>query len=205
MLCQHWKGKTKVFEAEPDMLLRHLVEGSLVGKDPCYVTHNCKILDLGSVVHAYTVQHNDTIRICGRLRGGAFRARQQQPNMLGQWTCPNCAQERVWPTIKCFRCGCPKPVVIPPRELIQGPNGRLPRRSTPVNPTFRPQKAQNNFQRDPRDPPPPDHPPTHPTISRRPHHPPPDLQEKEASPSGPWCPHGPDFGGASYGALGRGF
>ena len=133
-----------------------------------------------------SMERDGIFRICGRIKGGTTR-RTPPPDILGKLTCENCFQERVWPTKnKCFRCGCPKPPqVIPARELVQGPNGRLPKHSPPVNPTFRPQKQPDRFQRNPRDPPPPDHPPAHLPILRRSDHPPPQDENESKAPGYP--------------------
>ena len=87
------------------------------------------------------VGHDCTLRCTGRLRGGAQRFRQPQPDILGQWTCSACGQERVWPVRnRCFRCGFPKghdpvPSAAPPYAV--GPTGRPHQRSNPVIPSYR--------------------------------------------------------------------
>ena len=60
----------------------------------------------------------------------------------GQWTCLACGQERLWPVKnRCFRCGCPKGQSPPQTDpFVAGPLGRLPQRSAPTNPSYRPQR-----------------------------------------------------------------
>ena len=42
---------------------------------------------------------------------------------------------------RCFRCGCPKGHTPPqPDPFVAGPLGRLPQRSAPTNPSYRPQR-----------------------------------------------------------------
>ena len=88
----------------------------------------------------------DTIRCYGRLLGGAQRFRQPPQDILGQWTCSLCGQERVWPTKnRCFRCGNPKhhdPVSPGP---VIGPIGRAPQRVPATNPTYRRDGRQNKI------------------------------------------------------------
>ena len=176
------EGRTKVFyskEGDTVLCLLEAVEGAV---EDCSVLCDGKILSLNQSLCGYG--RDTTFRICGRLRGGSTR-RPPPPDIPGQWTCENCYQERVWPTKnKCFRRGCPNPPqVVPARELVQGPNGRLPKISPPVNPTTRTPKQQVK-QRNPRDPPPPpDYPP--PIIPRRPDHPPPQDENETKVPGYP--------------------
>ena len=85
------------------------------------------------------VGHDCTLRCTGRLRGGAQRFRQPQPDIPGQWTCSACGQERVWRVRnRCFRRGFPKghdpvPSGAPPSAV--GPTGRPHQRSNPVKTT----------------------------------------------------------------------
>ena len=88
------------------------------------------------------IGNHDTLRCCGRLRGGAQRYRSPPVDIPGQWTC---GQERVWPVkTRCFRCGCSKGHVPPqPESFLAGPLGRLLQRTAPTNPTYRPQRQNS--------------------------------------------------------------
>ena len=101
------------------------------------ISFNGKVVGMHETVGDIGIGHDCTLRCPGRVRGGALRYRQPQPDIPGQWTCCACGQERVRPVRnRCFRCGAPKghdpaPSVVPP-------TGRQPQRSNPVNPTYRP-------------------------------------------------------------------
>ena len=113
----------------------------MVGLD-VMISFNGKVIGMHDTVGDIGIGRDCTLRCSGRVRGGAQRYRQPQPDIPGQWTCSVCLQERVWPVRnRCFRCGAPKgrdpaPSVVPP--YVGGPTGRQPQISSPVNPTYRP-------------------------------------------------------------------
>ena len=110
------------------------------------ISFNGKVVGMHDTVGDSGIERDCTLRCSGRVRGGAQRFRQPQPDIPGQWTCSACGQERVWPVRnRCFRCGVakghdPAPSVAPP--YVVGPTGREPQRSNPVNPTYRPNQRQ---------------------------------------------------------------
>ena len=91
------------------------------------------------------IGNHDTLRCGGRLRGGAQRHWPPPTKVPGQWTCQACGQETVWPVkTSCFRCGCPKGHTPPQLDpFVAGPLGRLPQRSAPTNPSYRPQRQNS--------------------------------------------------------------
>ena len=124
----------------------HTVVGDLLDcTEDVWVTYNGKLVQPGDTIGHIGIGTHDTLRCGGRLRGGAQRYRSQPVDIPGQWTCQACGQERVWPVkTRCFRCGCPKGHVPSQPEPIQiGPLGRPPQRTTPTNPTFRPQRQNS--------------------------------------------------------------
>ena len=119
----------------------HTVVGDLLDcTEDVWVTYNGKLVQPGDTIGHIGIGSDDTLRCCGRLRGGAQRYRSQPVDIPGQWTCQACGQERVWPVkTRCFRCGCPKGhVPLQPEPFPVGPLGRAPQRTAPTNPTFRP-------------------------------------------------------------------
>ena len=110
-----------------------------------WVTYNGKMVQPGDTMSHIGIGNHDTLRCGGRLRGGAQRYRSPPIDIPGQWTCQACGQEGVGPVkTRCFRCGCSKGHVPPqPDPFVAGPFGRLPQRTAPTNPTFRPQRQNS--------------------------------------------------------------
>ena len=83
-----------------------------------------KVVGMHDTMRDTGIGHDCTLRCTERLRGGAQRFRQPQPDIPGQWTCSACGQERVWPVRnRCFRYGYPKdhdpaPSAAPPMLLV---------------------------------------------------------------------------------------
>ena len=124
----------------------HTVVGDLLdGTMDVWVTYNGKKVDPGDTVSHIGIGNHDALRCGGRLRGGAQRYRQRPIDIPGQWTCQASGQERVWLVkTRCFRCGCPKGHFPPqPDPFVAGPLGRLPQRSAPTNPSYRPQRQNS--------------------------------------------------------------
>ena len=103
-------------------------------------------VDFRDTMTGIGIDNHDTLRCCGRLRAGAQRFRQPPIDILGQWTCMACGQERVWLVKnRCFRCGCPKGHEAPQHLTLTslvpwvGPS----QRSAPRNPTHRPNQRHN--------------------------------------------------------------
>ena len=134
-------GRTTIHRVSDDMRIWEILDGWMVGLD-VMISFNGKVIGMHDTVGDIGIGRDCTLRCSGRVRGGAQRYRQPQPDIPGQWTCSVCFQERVWPVRnRCFRCGAPKgrdpaPSVVPP--YVVGPTGRQPQRSNPVNPTYRP-------------------------------------------------------------------
>ena len=107
-----------------------------------WVTYNGKKVDFEDTMTGIGIGNHDTLLCCGRLRSGAQRYRQPLIDIPGQCTCLACGQERVWPVKnRCFRCVCLKGHSPPqPDPFVVGPLGRLPQRSAPTNPSYRPQR-----------------------------------------------------------------
>ena len=134
-------GHTTSHRISLDTVIWEILEGLENGMD-VVVSFNWKVVGVHDTMRDTGIEHCGTLRCTGGLRGGAQRFRQQQPDIPGQWMCSVCGQERVWLVRnRCFRCGAPKshdpaPSVVPP--YVVGPTGRQPQRSSPVNPTYRP-------------------------------------------------------------------
>ena len=111
------------------------------------ISFNGKVVGMHDTMSDIGVGRDCTLRCTGRLRVGAQRFRQPQPDISGQWTCSACGQDRVWPVRnRCVRCGCPKghdpaPSAAPPCAV--GHTGRPPQRSNPVNPTYWPNQRSH--------------------------------------------------------------
>ena len=120
----------------------HTVVGDLLDcTEDVLVTFYGNKVQPGDTMSHIGIGNHDTLRCGGRFRGGAQRCRPPPIDIPGQWTCQACGQERVWPVkTRCFRCGCPKGHMPPqPDPFVAGPLGRLPQRTTPTNPSYRPQ------------------------------------------------------------------
>ena len=132
-------GRTTIHRVSDDMMIWEILDDWMVGLD-VMISFNGKVIGMYDTVGDLGIGRDCTLRCSGRVRGGAQRYRQLQPDIPGQWTCSVCFQERVWPVRnRCFRCGAPKgrdpSPSVPP--YIVGPTGRQPQRSNPVNPTYR--------------------------------------------------------------------
>ena len=124
----------------------HTVVGDLLDcTEDVGVTYNGKLVQPGDTIGHIGIGNHDTLRCGGRLRGGTQRYRPPPVDIPGQWTCQACGQERVWLVkTRCFRCMCPKGHMPPqPGPFVAGPLGRLPQRTAPTNPTFRPQRQNS--------------------------------------------------------------
>ena len=134
-------GRTTTHRVSDDTMIWEIFGDWMLGVD-VMISFNGKVVGIHDAVGDIGIGHDCTLRCSGRVRGGAQRFRQPQPDIPGQWTCSACGQERVWPVRnRCFRCGAPKghdpaPSVAPP--YVVGPTGRQPQRSNHVNPTYRP-------------------------------------------------------------------
>ena len=128
------EGKTRVRRVMDSTKIWELLDEGI----DMWVAVNGKRVDRNATMAQLGIHDQDTIRCYGRLLGGAQRFRQPPQDILGQWTCSLCGQERVWPTKnRCFRCGNPKhhdPVSPGP---VIGPTGRAPQRVPATNPTYR--------------------------------------------------------------------
>ena len=109
------KGENRVWkEVEGETRVRRVVDSTQIwelldGGIDMWAAVNGKRVDMHDTMVKIGIHDQDTIRCCGRLKGGAQRFRQPPPDIPGQWTCPLCGQERVWPTkVRCFRCGNPR-------------------------------------------------------------------------------------------------
>ena len=94
---------------------------------------NGKVVGMHDTMRDFGIGHDCTLRCTRRIRGGAQRFRQPQPDIPGQWTCSACGQERGVAGQKSLHqvWVCSSPYAV-------GPTGRPPQRSNPVNPTYRP-------------------------------------------------------------------
>ena len=137
-------GRTTIHRVSDDMMIGEILNDWMVGLD-VMVSFNGKVIGMHDTVRDLGIERDCTLRCSGRVRGGAQRYRQPQPDIPGQWTCSVCFQERVWPVRnRCFRCGAPKGRDPAPsvRPYVVGPTGRQPQRSNPVNPTKRTNQRQ---------------------------------------------------------------
>ena len=101
-------GHTTTHRVSLDTVIWKILEELENGMD-VVVSFNGQVVGMHDTMRDIGIEHCGTLRCAGRLRGGAQRFRQQQPDIPGQWTCSVCGQERVWPVRnRCFRCGCPK-------------------------------------------------------------------------------------------------
>ena len=135
-------GRTTIHRVSDDMMIGEILDDWMIWLD-VVISFNGKIVGMHDTVGDLGIERDCTLRCSGRVRGGAQRYRQ--PDIPGQWTCSVCFQERVWPgRNRCFRCGAPKgrdpTPSVPP--YVVGPTGRQPQRSSPVNPTYRPNQRQ---------------------------------------------------------------
>ena len=137
-------GRITIHTVSDDMMIGEILDDWMVGLD-VMVSFNGKVIGMYDTVGDLGIGRDCTLRCSGRVRGGAQRYRQPQPDIPGQWTCSVCFQERVWPVRnRCFRCGAQKgrdPAPSVPPHVV-GPTGRQPQRSNPVNPTYRPNQRQ---------------------------------------------------------------
>ena len=63
------------------------------------ISFNGRVVGMHDTMNDIGIGHDCTLRCTGRLRGGAQRFRQPQPDIPGQCTCSACGQERVWSEI----------------------------------------------------------------------------------------------------------
>ena len=134
-------GRTTTHRVSEGTMIWEILDDWMIELD-MMISFNGKVVGMHDTMSDIGVGHDCTLRCTGRLRGGAQRFRQPQPDIPGQWTCSACGQERVWPVRnRCFRCGFPKghdPSPSAASPYAVGPTGRPPQRSNPVNPTYRP-------------------------------------------------------------------
>ena len=106
-------GRTTIHRVSDDMMIGEILDDWMIGLD-VMISSNGKVIGMHDTVGDLGIERDCTLRCSGRIRGGAQRFRQQQPDIPGQWTCSACGQERVWPVRnRCFRCGCPKDDLAP--------------------------------------------------------------------------------------------
>ena len=126
-------GRSTIHRVSDDMMIGEILADWMVGLD-VMISFNGKVIGMYDTVGDLGIGRDCTLRCSGRVRGGAQRYRQPQPDIPGQWTCSVCFQERVWPVRnRCFRCGAPKgrdpAPSVPP--YVVGPTGRQPRGPIP--------------------------------------------------------------------------
>ena len=123
-------GHTTTHRVSEDTKIWEIL-GERLNEMDVMISFDGKMVGMHDTVKDVEFGHDCTLRCTERLRGGARRFRQQQPDIPGQWTCSGRGQERVWPVRnRCFRCGCPKghdpaPSAAPPYIIV--PTGRPPR------------------------------------------------------------------------------
>ena len=134
-------GRTTTHRVSEGTMIWEILDGWMIELDMT-ISFNGRVVGMHDTLSDTGIGHDCTLRCTGRLRGGAQRFRQPQPDIPGQWTCSACGQERVWPVRnRCFRCGLPKghdPAPSAASPYAVGPTGRPHQRSNPVNPTYRP-------------------------------------------------------------------
>ena len=59
------------------------------------ISFNGGVVGMHDTMRDVGIGHDCTLRCTGRIRGGAQRFRQPQPDISAQWTCSVCGQERV--------------------------------------------------------------------------------------------------------------
>ena len=122
-------GHTTTHRVSEDTMIWEILDERMNEMD-VVISLNVKNVGMHDTIKDIRIGRDCTLRSTGRLRGGAQRLRQQQPDIPGQWTCSACGQERVWPVRnRCFRCGCPTghvpaPSAVPPYTV--GPTGPSP-------------------------------------------------------------------------------
>ena len=101
-------GRTTIHRVSDGTMIWEILDDWMIELD-VMISFNGKVVGMHDTMSDIGVGRDCTLRCTGRLRGGAQRFRQPQPDIPGQWTCSACGQERVWPVRnRCFRCGCPK-------------------------------------------------------------------------------------------------
>ena len=134
-------GRTTTHRVSEGTMVRKILDDWMIELD-MMISFNGKVVGMHDTMWDIGIGHDCTLRCTERLRDGAQRFRQPQPDIPGQWTCSACGQERVWLVRnRCFSCGYPKghdPVPSAAPAHAVGPTCRLPQRSNPVNPTYRP-------------------------------------------------------------------
>ena len=101
-------GHTTTHRVSEDAMICKIL-GERMNEMDVMISLNGKMVGMHDTMKDIGIGHDCTLHYTRRLRGGAQRFRQQQPDIPGQWTCSACGQERVWPVRnRCFRCGCPK-------------------------------------------------------------------------------------------------
>ena len=103
------------------------------GEADIWATVNGKCVGLHVTMTDIGICDQDTIRCYGRLRGGAQSFRQPPQDIPCQWTCSACGGQR-----KNVAFGVGAQI-----NFIVSRTGRLPQRSAPTNPTFRPNRRLN--------------------------------------------------------------
>ena len=131
-------GRTTTHRVSEGTMIWEILDDWMIELD-IMISFNGKVVGMHDTMSDIGVGHDCTLRCTERLRAGAQRFQQPQPDIPGQWTCSACGQERAWPVRnRCFRCGFPKGHDPAPSPYAVGPTGRPLQRSNLVNPTYRP-------------------------------------------------------------------
>ena len=89
-------GRTTTHRVSEGTMIWEILDDWMIGLD-VVISFNGKVVGMHDTVGDIGIGHDCTLRCSGRIRGGAQRFRQPQPDIPGQWTCSACGQERVWP------------------------------------------------------------------------------------------------------------
>ena len=82
-------GRTTIHRVSDDMMIGEILDDWMVGLD-VMVSFNGKVIGMHDTVGDLGIERDCTLRCSGRVRGGAQRYRQLQPDIPGQWTCSVC-------------------------------------------------------------------------------------------------------------------
>ena len=130
-------GRTTSHRVSEGTMVWEILDDWMTGLD-VMISFNGKVVGMHDTVGGIGIGHDCTLRCSMRMRGGAQRFRQPQPDIPGQWTCGCVRCEIVASGVGVRGAMIRLHLQLLPMLLV---TGRPLQRSNPVNPTYQPNQT----------------------------------------------------------------